>query len=454
MKLIKLKGPWIIIMILFIITSSCKKFLDQKPDQKLAVPSTLYDLQTLLDNYSVLPLDPASDEVSADNYYLTTTTWQSLSLETDRRMYTWEKDNIFQPVSGDWVTVYRKIYYYNTVLDYLQKIPVTTSNAAEWNHIKGQALMLRAKSFLQAAVIWSLAYDPATAAADLGIPLKLKADLNEVSVRSSVEQTYEQVIGDLKASVPLLPPKAIHVVRASRSAAYAFLARTYLAMRDYANAGRYADSCLQISNTLLNYNTLSTTATYPFSQYNTEVLFQSAQLPPILANTRAKIDSALYASYAANDCRKTIFFKANTDGTWGFKGSYDGSGGGLHTGIATDEVYLMRAECFARAGNTAAALTDLNTLLQMRMKTGTFIPVTAGSPGQALFIILQERRKELLMRCTRWMDIKRLNKEGAGITLKRIVNNQVYTLPPNDLRYALAIPEYIIDITGMPQNPR
>ena len=127
---------------------------------------------------------------------------------------------------------------------------------------------------------------------------------------------------------------------------------------------------------------------------------------------------------------------------------------GLFTGIATDEVYLTRAESYARAGNKTAALADLNTLLQARMKTGTFIPVAANSAAEALTIILQERRKELLMRCTRWMDIKRLNKEGAAITLKRILNNQVYLLPPNDLRYAMAIPEYIIDITGMPQNPR
>ena len=67
---------------------------------------------------------------------------------------------------------------------------------------------------------------------------------------------------------------------------------------------------------------------------------------------------------------------------------------------------------------------------------------------------LKERRKELLFRGLRWSDLKRYNRDGAGISLERTVNGTTYTLPPNDLRYAIAIPEDIIKMTGMPQNPR
>ena len=52
------------------------------------------------------------------------------------------------------------------------------------------------------------------------------------------------------------------------------------------------------------------------------------------------------------------------------------------------------------------------------------------------------------------MDIKRLNKDGAGITLKRVINGETFLLPPNDPRYAVAIPEDVIATTGMQQNPR
>jgi len=434
---------------------SCKKYLDEKPDKKLAVPSNVADVQAMLDYYNQLVLDPASDEVSADDYYVTTATWQALSKEEDRRMYTWQKDNIFSLQSNDWFTVYRNIYYYNSVLDYLEKIKITADNEADWKHVKGQALMLRGRAFLQVINIWSPAYDRVTAASDLGIPLRLNGNFNEPSVRSSVQQSFNQVISDLKASIPLLPARGIHVARASRTAAYAFLARTYLAMQDYSNAGSYADSCLQLYSSLLDYNTLNAAATYPVPQFNAEMLFYSVQLPSILSNSRAKIDSLLYRSYTVNDCRKTVFFKDNGDGTYGFKGTYDGnSGGALFTSIATDEIYLTRAECYARAGNKIAALADLNTLLIKRYKTGTFTPVSALDASEALSKILVERRKQLLMRCVRWMDIKRLNKEGAGISLKRQVNSQLFTLAPNDLRFALPIPEDVIALTGMPQNPR
>jgi hypothetical protein len=114
----------------------------------------------------------------------------------------------------------------------------------------------------------------------------------------------------------------------------------------------------------------------------------------------------------------------------------------------------MRAESFARVGDKDAALLNLNTLLEKRWKSGTFTPVSAASDEEALAIILAERRKELVMRGLRFMDLKRLNKEGANITLTRVVEGQVYTLPPNDLRYALAIPEQVIEVSGLTQNPR
>ncbi|HEY6083417.1 MAG TPA: RagB/SusD family nutrient uptake outer membrane protein, partial [Chitinophagaceae bacterium] len=68
--------------------------------------------------------------------------------------------------------------------------------------------------------------------------------------------------------------------------------------------------------------------------------------------------------------------------------------------------------------------------------------------------ILVERRKELVFRTIRFTDIKRLNKEGADITQKRIIGGKTYILLPNDPRYALSIPENVIQAGGIPQNPQ
>jgi hypothetical protein len=117
-------------------------------------------------------------------------------------------------------------------------------------------------------------------------------------------------------------------------------------------------------------------------------------------------------------------------------------------------MYLIRAEANARAGKPEAALRDLNELLEKRWRTGTFIPYTTNTQNGLLELVLKERRKELLMRGLRWMDVKRLNREGTNIVMQRKIKGNVYTLPPNDKRYAMAIPEDVITLSGIAQNPR
>ncbi|MGN6803993.1 MAG: RagB/SusD family nutrient uptake outer membrane protein, partial [Ginsengibacter sp.] len=100
------------------------------------------------------------------------------------------------------------------------------------------------------------------------------------------------------------------------------------------------------------------------------------------------------------------------------------------------------------------ATDALNTLLGKRYKSGTYIPFTDLQGEEGLQIILKERRKELLMRGLRWIDIKRLNKEGGNIVLKREIGGQSYSLQPNANYYALPLPADVIKASGIPQNER
>jgi hypothetical protein len=124
------------------------------------------------------------------------------------------------------------------------------------------------------------------------------------------------------------------------------------------------------------------------------------------------------------------------------------------TGISTAEVYLILAESHARLYHTDISLKYLNKLLMNRWRKGQFTPFTATNPANALALILVERQKEMVFRGQRWADIKRLNMEDPKITLKRIYNGQSFDLAPNDLRYALPIPQTIIRKNGMEPNPR
>lgn len=443
-----------LVIILFV---GCKKYLDQKPVSEVDTPDTLPELQGLLDRYNRLNIsDPGADEISSDDYYLTTADWQTQN-EQHRRVYTWEKDNLFPIPSNDWSSPYSSLYYANTVLDAIDKIEPIPSTITSWNNIKGQAYFWRARIFFRIANIWSLAYDKSTASTDLGIPLRLTINFNAPSQRNSAQETHTQIISDLKNAVQLLDvvPKA--VTRPSKPAAAGLLARVYLSMREYDSCFKYADIALRFKHTLLNYNNspeIKPSASFPFQAFNTEVIFYAlVNTPSILLNARAKVDSSLYRLFNANDLRKTLFFRNNNNGTYGFKGGYDGNNG-LFTGICTDELYLMRAEMYARLDNLISAADDLNNLLVTRWKQGTYQPYTFASKQEALQVILTERRKQLQMRCLRWMDIKRLNKEGFNISLRRNISSQEFILEPNSPRFALPIPEDIIIMTGMPQNPR
>ena len=448
------KNSTVITIVLCLALCTCKKYLAEKPDAKLDVPSTLTDFQALLDRYSVMNTsDPGAGEVSADNYYLFNTDFLSLSTDQARNMYTWQPEP-FVLQTNDWFYCYRPALTANTILEGLANVTLTSQNGAEFNNVKGEALFARGKAFLVAASLWAGAYDHTSASAQLGIPLRLSTDFNTPSRRGNLQETYSQIITDLSEAISLLPVTPLSPLRASKPAAYGMLARTYLDMGDYVNAGLYADSCLQLYNTLVDYNTLNSAANYPLAKFNAEVIEDSQLITETpINNVRARIDTLLYSSYAANDLRKTVFFKSSANGSHVFKGSYEG-GVTLFAGIASDEMFLIRAECFARAGKTTQAMSDLNTLLSHRFLTGTFITYSASSSADALAQVLAERRKELVMRGLRWMDLKRLNLEGANVTLRRNINGETFTLPPNDPRYALPIPDDIIELTGMQQNPR
>lgn len=438
-------------LLLAVFNTSCKKTLDAKPDLKLSVPQSLDDLQAILDQTSTTGVEPSASEAASDNYYITTAGFNALVASANRAIYTWQDGDLFAGVTSDWGIAYRRIYYCNTALDELKNIQ--HNDQAGFNNIKGQALFKRAKSFWHVADIWALAYDSITASSDLGIPLRLNSNFNEPSVRASVKESYQRIISDLKEAAFLLPVTPLHPIRPCKPAAFALLSRVYLAMRNYRDAKLYADSAIALFPALLDYNSLSNSPVYPFSNPNAESIYVSSSGGSLLSTTNFKVDSNLYALYAANDLRKILFFKSLGNNQYSFRGSYANSNGHF-SGLSSSELYLTRAECNARAGNLADALTDLNSLLIKRYKAGTFVAFIAVDTEIALAKILEERRKELLMRFTRWMDIKRLNKEGAGIVLKRFVNNTVYELQPNSLRYAMALPEDVLDLTGMPQNPR
>jgi hypothetical protein len=436
---------------------SCEKFLAKKSDSSLVTPSTLSDFEGLLDDADLMNSfsTPGYMEASADDYFLLPQTYQNLN-QIFINLYTWQ--HVENNFVNDWSKSYLAIYNANLCLEGLNGLD-GKDDLVKFERVKGAALFFRAYYFTGLLWNYAKAYDEQNSATDLGIALRLSADFNSPTVRNNVQSCYQQAIMDVRTSIRMLPNQSMHPFRPSRAAAYGLLSRIYLSMRRYDQAYLYADSCLKLNHDLMDYNNpndlnISLGNDVPFKQFNKETIFYTEMnnSVSIIATSRAKIDTLLYRTYDDADLRKVAFFKPNS-GYQQFKGSYAGSPFNFFSGIAVDEMLLTRAECLARAGKVSEAMDDLNFLLKKRWKNSVTYPKrTAISKENALQQILEERRKELLMRGLRWMDIKRLNKEGANIVLKRIVSGKTFTLLPNDSFYALPLPDDLVRITGIIQN--
>ena len=453
----------IFIFFTVICCSACQKnWLNAKPDSQLVVLSTVSDYQTLMDNSQIYLNGSYASEMGGDNYYINPS-YLATAVIQDIDFYTWAMNGYGSTHASDWTGAYEVIYGCNTALDGLNKVAKTTENAALWNQVYGTALFFRAYYYYSLAEEYTKPYDSLAAPTNPGVPLRLEADVTVSAGRGTIKQLYDQIFADLVTATSLLPnSQQAFLTRPNKVSGYALLARICLAVGNYASAGNYADSALQYQSTLLDYNSLPipTSGTIlsmpPFAQ-NPEVIFETNISAFLLFPGYGAIDTALYASYAPNDLRKQIFFNISVDSPLiSFIGSYDGVISVFKFAApAVDEMYLIRAECYARGGNVAMAMSDLNSLLVKRWKTGSFVPYTANSPDDALIQILKERRKELVMRGTRWADLRRLNTDPRfAVTIKRVVNGQTYILVPNSNAYAWPIPDDEILYSGIPQNPK
>lgn len=445
---------FIIIVVFTLFAIGCQKsFLDKKQNKSLAIPVNARDLQSMLDNTSVFnnQVSPSLGEISSDDYFITEESWNTLTRKTIRNAYIWLA-NIYdgEEHDNDWAYAYQQILYANTVIENANEID------KDFQNVYGSALFYRSWAYFQLSQLFCGEYDPATAASDLGLPLRLEQDVTIKSERSTIQTLYSQIINDLNSSLLYLPDLPDVKTRPSKAAVFALLARIYLQMRDYENSLYHANLFLGIKNNLIDYNEINVNLSFPFPRFNEEVVFHTTQLPEqIFQQTRLIVDTTLISTYAENDIRKEAFFsELGNSGYYTFKGSYDGTRF-LFSGITTSEVILISAECKARLNNLEGAAGDINYLLKNRFRRDSFDNSIVLQKSNILKEILSERRKELVFRGIRWSDLRRLNhEEQFSKNLYRRLGDDTFVLEPNSPKYVFQFPIEVIRLTGMTDNER
>lgn len=441
--------------IVSICTISCTKYVDIKPDKKMTVPQSFEDCDALMDDRSTMNSRfPVGGEVASDNYYLAEINYNALTSIVDRDAYLWNSNTNF--ATNQWSSSYKAIMAANQVLEILNKLK-REDDRTRYDRLKGEALFFRAYALSQLAPVFAPTYRPESAEQTLGLVLRFSSAIDYVSVRSDLLKTYRQIVADLKEAVSLLPVDAIYKTRPTKLAAWATLSRIGLVISDFELAISASKEVLNQGVGLLDYNTVNAAAANPFGRFNPEVLFHAATLTSVCLNPSvSKIDSMLYRSYLPDDLRKGIYFKNNNNGTYAFKGRYDGDiNAASFAGVGLDEVYLNYAEALVRTNKLQEGLNVFNALMQTRWKTNTYVPFSSDVKESVLSKILEERRKSLIMRNLRWSDIRRLNSYGGNINLKRIINGETYYLNAGDPRFTFLIPSGVMEYAPeIIQNPR
>ena len=329
---------------------------------------------------------------------------------------------------------------------------------------KAEAKAFRAFDHFLLVNVYAKAYNPATAATDGGICIMDKYDLEAQPTKSTVAQVYDFIQKDIDDAIPYLQAQPSDPYHPSLAFAWALKAKIHLFKRELTQAKAACEKSLSYNNQvidLVKYTTQGGPAATPIiAPNNPEVL--SYQYIQGYNETNFGytwlISPELRALFGTNDARFNTFFNT-TNATFLDIGSGAAYYNVAYTrffyptvGLKTTEVYLMQAECLARENDLAGAMAIVNKFREKRILSGTIkLPVPA-TRKETMEIIINERRKEMVLGFNRFFDLKRLNTEAEyAKTLVRtypLVNKtvpqQTYTLLPSSRLYVIPFPLSIL----------
>lgn len=334
---------------------------------------------------------------------------------------------------------------------------------------KAEAKIYRAYDHFLLVNTYAKAYDPQTAANDGGICIMDKFDLEAQPSKSTVAQVYEFIQKDIEEALPYIQVKPLDVYHPSLAFAYAFKAKVHLFKREIAEAQAASEKSLSYNNQIFDLVAYSTQGgpnviAVPAAN-NIEVLsymYMTGYNEMNFAQSSI-ISPELRTLFGNNDARFNLFFNS-TSTTNLDQGSNTAYWATQYTkffyptvGMKTTEVYLMLAECYARQNRFNDAVAILNTLRAKRILSGT-VNFTVPSTRTAMMqLVINERRKELLLGFNRFFDLKRLNNEADyAKTITRLfplvnqtVPQKTYTLQPDSRLYIIPFP-----LSALTKNPK
>jgi hypothetical protein len=477
---------WPILLSAALLLPGCRKYLEQVPDNRTELNSPDKVSQLLSSAY------PGTDyitfcEAMSDNSGFRNKSGGDLENENPYLFKDFASSSLGTP-DQYWGNGYEAIAAANQALEACNGASVPNAYAP----YKGEALVARAYIHFMLVTFFARAYDPATAAADPGIPYVLEPEktLYKQYERNTVAYVYEMIEKDITEGIPLLDDKAykIPAFHFNNAAAHTFASRFYLFKRQYDKVIEHAGKALSAGNPAGSLRPLNTTyrrlaygdllARYTSSEEKANFLLAGANA--LWARGARSYKYGLNSAIADD-----LYYGSNaTGGSWAYNLFSYGSNPDrqalpkflenfVETGpgigyayiyiplLSAEEALFNRAEANVMLGNFDAALSDLNAFASTRIKNYNSTEHNLAQEKIKAFYsatdlkdalirtILDFKRVEFMQEGLRWLDILR---HRLPVTHAAEDGSKI-EITADDPRKVLQIPQSA-QREGIPPNPR
>lgn len=352
-------------------------------------------------------------------------------------------------VKNLWNNAYKQLYSANAVIKGVSM--AVNLPEAERNQLRGEALFVRAMLHFYLSQLYG------------NVPYVTTTDyeINSKVPRNTVAEVYTFAAEDLENAIVLLDAdyKTEGRVRPNKFVAYALLARIKL----YAGAWDEASNAASAVLNETGIYTLETELDKVFLSSSSSTLWQfmpknaggnTAEGNTFIFNsgppTLSALGDELLMAFEAGDLRKELWTRTitNANGSWTHAYKYkqrSATGSSVENSIVfrLSEVYLVRAEARARAGELIGAKEDLNII---RNNAGLG-DTDATTQEEIIAALLHERRVELFTEFGhRFFDLKRFGK--ADVVLHAVKTGWEVT----DVLFPLPQVEIDLNPALLPQN--
>jgi len=485
-------------IVLLVMMPGCDNFLDEVPDNRVALDDLNKAAQLLTNAYS--DASYAFTDWMTDNVAYT----RGVNLRTNHQeTYSWSDETTdateLDTPTFFWNATYNAIAHANEVLAVLDNLVVENeADIARKRAIESEALLTRAYGHFMLVNLFAKHYNQQRAGTDPGIPYVETPETVFIKTykRNTVKEVYDKVEEDMLKGLDLVDDSFFAnsgKYHFNRNAALAFASRFYLFKGDYDKCIDYStellgddpspfvrdmtsDEFLNASSSIDGYSQLYSSPDLPsnlllirkvslvqrtdFAHGPTTTLYNELfDLNPFAGTVDERENPALVkGENAVFPVRYQSLFQRSS------LNSNVGTPYHIHIAFRGEEVLFNRMEANIELNRLDDAIQDLQVLVDHRY-SGQSVTVTiellraafgvTGDPFVSDKLVMDiynqiERRKEFIVQGLRWFDIKRFEIPVDH----NLVDGSIISLDDNDRRKVLQIPASAIEVGKLQPNPR